>query len=129
MKKVSFDFDNTLDFDVVQEFALSLIKNGIDVWIHSARFPESDVRPKWNDDIYKVSDKLGIPRHNIILTEMYDKYIFLEDEDFIWHLDDKKLECKTITKKIDTKGIHFNKYDKNLEWKDKCIKLLNKKRD
>jgi len=124
MKKVSFDFDNTLDFDIVQDFALSLIKDGIDVWIHSARFEESDIRPKWNDDIFKVVDKLGIPRHNIILTGMFDKYIFLENENFIWHLDDKKLECNAITERTNTIGVHFNKYDKNMEWKDKCVKLL-----
>lgn len=124
MKKISFDFDNTLDNKEVQKFASKLITDGVDVWIHTSRFTESDIRPKWNDDIYEIANITGIPKKNIIFTEMYDKYIFFKDNGFIWHLDDKKNECKSITNKTSTTGIHFNKYDKELLWKNKCVKLL-----
>lgn len=123
--KVSFDFDGTLDNNNVQEFALKLINDGIDVWIHSARFCESEVRPRWNDDIYEVADRLGIPRENIVLTEMYDKFIFFQDRDFIWHLDDSSATIKSITEKTETIGIHYSHYSD--DWIKKCNKLIKKR--
>lgn len=119
MKKVSFDFDGTLDNDEVQKFAIKLINNGIDVWVHSARFPESEVRPRWNDDIYKLADKLGIPKTNIVLTEMYDKFIFLQNNNFIWHLDDSTSTIKSINENSDVKGVHYSG-----NWLKKCKKLI-----
>lgn len=32
MKKVSFDFDGTLDKKHIQQFAIELINSGVDVW-------------------------------------------------------------------------------------------------
>ena len=122
--KVSFDFDETLDNEDVQKFAIELIKRGVEIWIHTARFPESEVRPRWNDDIYKVMYNIGIPRTNVVFTEMYDKYIFFKDKDFIWHLDNSSSTIKIINERTNTIGIHYITISKGNNWKKKCLKLL-----
>lgn len=124
--KVSFDFDNTLDQQEVQDFAMILINKGVDVWIHTARFPESEFRPKWNDDIYKVADELGIPIKNIVLTQMSDKFIFIRDKNFIWHLDDNSNECINITNHSDCIGVNYSSY--NNKWLNICTKIIRREK-
>jgi len=121
--KVSFDFDDTLDKEEVQQFAIELIDIGIDVWICTNRFPESEMIPRWNDDIYEIVDSIGISRSNIIFAQMSDKFVYLEDSNIIWHLDNSKPEIKAINKNSDVIGIHL--YDP--KWKSKCLKLLKKR--
>ena len=120
--KCSFDFDQTLDRPIVQQYARELINRGIDVWVCTARF--SDKRapsPDWNKDLYEVTDSLGIPRNKIIFVEMADKYKFLENQGFIWHLDDDWVELNMLNKFTNVKGISsFG----NPKWKFKCDKLL-----
>lgn len=123
--KVSFDFDGTLDREQVQKLALYLLTLDVDVWIHSARFKASDVRPNWNDDILQVASNIGIPIDNIVLTESYDKSIFLED--FVWHLDDSSSTIKSINENSKCKGIYYSQY-RDTGWEKKCIKLIKKER-
>ena len=101
--KISFDFDGTLALSYVQEYAKTLIKKGIDVHIVTSRV--SDI-PEWNDDLFKVADNLGIKKENIHFTEGNPKVnFFINNSEFIWHLDDDyseildfkyKPECKTV---------------------------------
>lgn len=122
MMKVSFDFDNTLSRTDVQEFAKTLIDNGLDVWICTSRLcPEKAPNNEWNDDLFKVANELGIPKSKVIFTNYEDKAEHLTD-DFIWHLDDDWVELNEINKQRNTVGVSVFG---NSVWKQKCLKILN----
>ncbi len=126
MKKVCFDFDSTLDKPHIQDFAQSLIKKGFDVWICTTRHDDNSlVKFHWsknsNDDLYKISDKLDIPRDNIKFMNGDDKWGFIQNMDFIFHLDDDWHEINHINSKTKTIGIScFG----NKNWKQDCKNLL-----
>lgn len=121
--KVSFDFDGTLSRIDVQEFAKTLIDDGLDVWICTSRLcPEKALNNKWNDDLFKVANELGIPKSNIIFTNYEDKAAHLT-EDFIWHLDDDWIELDEINRQKKTVGVSVFE---NSAWKQKCLKILKK---
>lgn len=56
-EKISFDYDETLTRKNIQDIAKQYVDEGIDVYVISARH---NIEP-----IYKISDKLGIPRDNV----------------------------------------------------------------
>lgn len=127
--KVSFDFDGTLSIDVIQEFARYLVKEGVEVWIVTARVgdKENDFAKDWNNDLYEVASYCGIDKDHIKFCEFEDKYKFLSSKDFVWHLDDDWIELDMIEKNINTRGIsHFGReYENNKDWKQECLRLLN----
>ena len=120
-KKISFDFDETLDNTIVYNYAIELIMRGIEVWVCTARTTDENSKPHWNDDLYEVTRMLGIPKDRIIFTEYVDKYEIIKDTDFIWHLDDNFEEADNISKYTNTVGIRFRI---NNDWKEQCDKLL-----
>lgn len=128
-RKLSFDFDDTLDREDIQEFAGALIKMSkqldlnIEIWICTARFgPENAPNPRWNDDLFEVADRLKIPRERIIFAEMADKWTLLKDQGFIWHLDDDSEELNLLNKHTNIRGI--SSWGNNV-WKNKCMRLLD----
>lgn len=123
MKKVSFDFDGTLDRDAVQELARKLIDQGIEVWICTSRLPDKEApSDNWNKDLFFIAAKLGIPEDRVIFTSGTDKYKFLEDGNFVWHLDDDLEEIRLINSNIKTKGIPcFG----NFTWEKDAWRLLS----
>jgi hypothetical protein len=121
--KVSFDFDSTLDKKIVQDYAQSLINKGHDIWICTSRTSPENSKPGWNDDLFLISDKLGIPRSQIIFCNYEDKSDHLNGKGFLWHLDDDWIELNQINSKTDVIGISV--YG-NTTWKQKCNKLLTK---
>lgn len=101
MKKVSFDFDDTLSFKSTQDYAKKLIDEGIEVHITTSRFEKLEdylpvVWPDGHTDLFKVAEELGIPTERIHFTNFVDKSEFLKDKDFVWHLDDNDQEILTI---------------------------------
>lgn len=96
--KVSFDFDDTLSRESIQQFARELIDSGIDVWIVTSRYKDKD-----NRDLFEVADLIGIGRDNIIFTEWCNKYHFVDG--FVFHLDDDHEELDLINKNTSTLGI------------------------
>lgn len=128
-KSVSFDFDSTLSRPDVQKFAKELIDSGIDVWICTTRHSStpmplgmSVVKDSWNDDLFEISDSLGIPRTQILFTCGDDKHKHLYTSWFIFHLDDDMHEVTTLNKFTQVKGICvFN----NPDWKEQCMELLS----
>ena len=121
--KVSFDFDDTLDRESVQKYARGLIERGIEVWITTSRHSnkENDFATDWNDDLFEVVDSLGIPRERIIYTEGADKYLYFENENFVWHLDDCWVTNRLINKNTKTKAIsHIGSGN----WIGKCNRLI-----
>lgn len=122
-KKVSFDFDNTLSYQLVQDYAKSLINKGYEVFILTARYNEMKksfyVPNPTNEDLFLIAEKLGIKERNIIFTNMEDKYHYLKDTDIIFHLDDCWQTNKLINEKTKIKAI-----DLCYQWKNKCNELL-----
>lgn len=122
--KVSFDFDNTLTKKEVQDFAKSLLIKGFDVYITTARYDDETFRKIYhrqsnNHKLFEISDEIGIDRSKIIFMNMQSKYDFLNNKNFIWHLDDDWVELNDLTKS-DVIGIDVLKK----EWKKICKKLL-----
>lgn len=124
MKKVTFDFDGTLSRQEVQDYAYSLIKKGYDVWVLTSRYDElhKHLYPHnpTLEDLYKVTDKLNIPRWKIRFQNMRDKAEWLFNTNVIWHLDDDFVELNNINRETNTIGISVI----NSNWKSKCNKLL-----
>ncbi len=132
MKKnypISFDFDSTLSRTVIQEYAEQLIKDGYDVWITTTRLSNERYlelntllsETDWNDDLFEVSDRLGISRDKIRFTNGGDKWKWFKHQYFVWHLDDDWYDLKGIQRHTKTTPIScFG----NSTWKNKCEKLL-----
>lgn len=126
-KKISFDFDGTLTEKIVQDYAKSLIKKGFDVYVCTFRTKEYndalyrivDKSKPANSDLYKITDELGIPRKNIIFTEMSDKSEFLDDT-FLFHLDDDWTVINDLESNSKVTPIDVLKP----KWKQKCNELL-----
>lgn len=124
MKKLSFDFDSTLDRKSVQEFAKELIEQGYEIWIVTSRLTnEKAGNLTWNNDLFAVAKSLNIPKDRIHFTCGEDKSKFFIDKDFIWHLDDDRYELYLINRETKTIGISVWQ---NNKWKQKCLKLLSK---
>jgi len=130
MKRVSFDFDSTLDRVQVQDYARSLVNKGYEVWIITSRHPE-DTDPKYkvngawvpidNSDLFEVSDRVGIKREHIVFTshELKSEKINELGIPFIFHLDDDWVEINHINRETKTKGVScFG----TSGWKNKCKK-------
>lgn len=124
-KKVSFDFDNTLSYQLVQDYAKSLINKGYEVFILTARYNEMKksfyVPNPTNEDLFEVAKKVGIKERNIIFTNMEDKYTYLKDTDILFHLDDCWQTNKLINEKTKIPAIDVMQ----IKWKDQCNDLLN----
>lgn len=123
--KVSFDFDGTLEFKEVQDYAAELMAKGVEVWVVTTRYDENH-KHKYPlnatlEDLWKVIDRIGIPRHHVRFTCMEWKHIYLDGTSFIWHLDDnpeefsraKASKCKVPMISVDSNG-----------WQVKCDRLL-----
>lgn len=132
MKKVSFDWDSTLDRIPVQKFAKELIDDGYEVWILTSRYDNEHLVTVYNmdekyadmtnEDLFECASILGIPEERIIFTNLVDKYHFLKDKDFLFHLDDDWVENNRINKHTKCVGISSI----NPNWKQKCLRVLNK---
>ena len=123
-KKVSFDFDNTLSYPLVQQYAKKLINKGYEVFVLTARYNEMKksfyVPNPTNEDLFKITEKIGIKERNIIFTNMEDKYHYLKDTDVIFHLDDCWQTNKLINEKTKVKAIDVMQP----KWKKQCNELL-----
>lgn len=125
MKKVSFDFDGTLSKPKVQEYAALLMKKGYDVWVTTARWDDDNadkyIYGSTNNDLYEITDNLGIPRENITFCNMVPKAEVMAT-DFILHLDDDWLELYEIRQLGKVPAI--NAFGNGKGWRNECNKLL-----
>ena len=129
--KVSFDFDGTLEIPSVYEFARELVDLGIEVWVVTSRFGDDELYKKFfhtttnvdltNSDLREITDKVGIPEERIHFTNMRDKWEFIENRGFTWHLDDDWIELEMINSRTLTKGISVFG---NPDWQKQCEALI-----
>lgn len=121
---VTFDFDNTLSRPDVQEYAKKLIDKGVDVWVLTSRYDELHKHlyshNPTNEDLYDVTDKLGIPRCKIRFTCMVSKDEYLYRTNVLFHLDDDDVERILINSNTDT--ICISVLDTN--YKQQCEEVL-----
>tara|TARA_R110000764_G_scaffold20407_8_gene52452 strand:+ start:5711 stop:6217 length:507 start_codon:yes stop_codon:yes gene_type:complete len=116
--QVSFDFDGVLSIPEVEEFAKELIEDGINVWVTTSRYNEGS-----NLDLLKVTDRLGIPYSNIQFTGRQDKSKFLEQDFFLFHLDDEPYVINEIIENgQNTTPILM---DKSVNWEEMCKELID----
>lgn len=80
-KTVSFDFDDTLSEQDVQDYARELVEKGYQVMIHTQR------PPNFNKDVFEVARRVGITIDNIVFCGVQRKEWFLEDQELLFHLD------------------------------------------
>lgn len=108
--KISVDFDNTLTRPDVQEYIKSLINLGVEVWIVTARFDSTSKCSEsmielWginnlifeHNRLFEVAEELGIDKNHIVFMNMSPKKnFFINNRDFLFHLDDDIIELATI---------------------------------
>lgn len=93
--KISFDFDSTLSETQMQSLCKKVLDLGADVYVVTSRGKTlHGGKPLNNDDLFEVTDSLGIKRDHIIFTQYEDKYNFVKDFDM--HFDDDMEEIFLI---------------------------------
>lgn len=97
--KISFDFDETLSREDMQELCKSYIEGGADVYITTQRMP-SDA---WNQDVFAMAYVLGIPAENVRIIGTDSKHTHLNDFDL--HFDDNEMEISDINLHTNCLGI------------------------
>ena len=133
MMKVSFDFDDTLDRESIQRYAAELVKRGLEVWIVTSRYSSREYARTHstsmesaimgNMDLLEVAYELGIPEDRIKFLGYAQKWRYLKDHDFIWHLDDDWACNREILRHTKTKAISAWGTP---NWKGKCERILKK---
>ena len=103
--KISVDFDCTLGEPYIQQLAKLLILGGADVWVLTSR---TDDYIRWegkiighqgfNMDLYRVCEKVGIPKDKIIFTGGPFKYKLFLEHKFDLHFDDDFKEVELINR-------------------------------
>ena len=114
---VSLDFDGVLSIPSVEEFARELIEDGIDVWVTTSRYSVGD-----NTDLLKVTNRLGIPYSNIIYTDRQDKSKFIEQDFFLFHLDDEPYVINDIIENGEPTTPVLR--DSSVDWRKMCRELI-----
>lgn len=122
--RVSFDFDETLDNPIVQEYAKSLVQLGFEVWIVTSRMDNKTARDyMWNRDLFETAKKVDINLYNIHFCNMEEKYKFFQrNEGFLWHLDNDREELDLINDETSVIAIDVE----NENWLKKCNDLIQK---
>lgn len=122
MKRISFDFDETLEFKEVQDYAKELLERGYEIWIVTTRYENPDEYSfhMTHNDLYEAAKYIGIKKEHIHFNNMEYKYSFFKDNTFIFHLDDNPDEHKMMLHNTNTPCILYG-YS---EWKERCEKLL-----
>lgn len=123
-KKISFDFDGTLEFKEVQDYAKELKKRGYEICILTTRFSDPS---KYNFDateahqhLFDVAKDIGI--EEIHFTEFEFKYKSIDSFGIDIHLDDDyRDEVFMINKYCKAKAILFG-YGWKKEFEEELIK-------
>jgi hypothetical protein len=116
---VSFDFDNTLSKLDVQDFARFCMNKKLVVWIITAR--NGGLYDTYNKDLYNVVNKLNINPNNVVFMNHVDKYRFLEDTNFLFHLDDDFLEVELINENTNILGVYKHS---SVDWEEVCFNRI-----
>lgn len=120
---VSFDYDGSLDRPDVQQYCQELIGRGYEVFVCTMRYNKM-LQHLWtecpnNDDLWKVVDTIGIPRENVIFTNMMPKSLYLQGSKAIFHIDDLQQVHYDITHNTRIPCVMVQ-----TDYREECEKLL-----
>lgn len=90
-KRISFDFDNTLQNPALQTLAQRFIEDGHEVFIITSRFKRRD-----NFDLLNLAESIDIPLWNIYFTNGDSKNIIIEFLKISIHFEDCPIECEEL---------------------------------
>ena len=135
MIKVSFDFDKTLSEKEVQDFAKQLTDLNVEIWIVTRRYDcidkysEKEIAQwgivdlvKEHQDLFDIAFDLNIPIEHIVFMNNRSKTeFFIENQDFLWHLDDNYGELTEIIATTNIAGVHYSKL---IDWKLICLNAI-----
>lgn len=93
--KVSFDFDDTLEYPHIQSIAKRYMSKGYDVYVITRR-QESD-----SEEVYAVSDEIGIPRRRVFFTNGEMKWKTVKKLNIGKHYDNNEDELRLIRENTD----------------------------
>ena len=122
MKKISFDYDGTLEYEHIEEYAKELIEKGYEIWIVTTRWEDPSKYSHYvtHDDIKGTMERLGIPKEHIHFNNMEYKHTFFKENDnFIFHLDDNDEEYRFM-RNFKTPFVLVHQFG----WKEKCEEIL-----
>jgi len=112
---ISFDFDNTLSKPDVQDFVRYCMDKRFTIWVITAR--SGSLYDTHNRDLYNVVTELNIEPTKVIFMNHVDKYNFLLNKDFIFHLDDDFIEVELINENTQTLGVYKHP---SVDWEEIC---------
>ena len=92
--RVSFDFDDVLDTPEGQMRAKRYVDAGYNVYIITRR------QKNMSDEVYKIADKVGIPRNNIYFTGGALKYDTVRRLKIAKHFDNNQNELNRINENV-----------------------------
>lgn len=95
--KVSFDFDDTLDKENVQQIAKRYLTEGKEVYIITRR-QENDSK-----EVYDIAEKIGIKKDNVYFTNGKMKWETIKRLDIGLHYDNNPDEIRLINENTDAK--------------------------
>lgn len=93
--KVSFDFDDTIEYPHIQSIAKRYMSEGYDVYIITRR-QESD-----SEEVYAVADEIGIPRRRVFFTNGAMKWETVKRLNIGKHYDNNEDELSLIRENTD----------------------------
>jgi hypothetical protein len=127
LNKVSIDFDDTLETERGKALAKRLIAEGKIVYIVTRRQESA------SEEVYKVSDKLGIPRSRVKFTNGSYKWETIRHYGIGTHYDNNSREVELINSKTTAKGIKFAFVDSYSDYpeaaKENARRALNIKKE
>ena len=107
--KVSFDFDDTLEYPSVQEIAKRLMSDGFTVYVITRR-QESD-----SAEVYEVSDEIGIARSRVYFTNGSMKWETVKRLNIGRHYDNNEDELQLIRDNTDAETYLVNADEEDVE--------------
>lgn len=106
-KRISFDFDNTLNLEWVQTELFAPMSHFYEIVILTSRSPEKE-----NLDLWELAKKLNISENKVFFTNYELKSDYVDKIGCVLHFDDDIVEIDDINCSCKCKGILVN-YKKN----------------
>lgn len=124
MKRISFDFDQTLSNKSVQDFTEMILVGNYELFVITKRFhyPQKHISNA-NNDIRLVCAKLRIPWENVIFTNNISKASFIVDNKIDVHLENDLMQVNELAVKEVAEIVYVHPSNK---WQQKLFKTLIK---
>ena len=100
--RISFDFDDTLEYPKVQAIAERYMTEGKTVYVITRRQSEDSA------EVYEVTDELGIPRRRVIFTNGQMKWETVQRLNIGHHYDNNEDEIRLIRENTDARATLVN---------------------